>query len=488
MPSAAASFLVNSLSMAAAEANTFAPTYGMPAISSMPWMVPSSPYAPCRAGKTTSTSASTLAPAAGSSTISPLAVGSAGSTTAAPAAAVISGSARSVMDSRGRVAVGQDPAALAGDADRHHLELVGVERGEDAARADARDGVLGAATAEHDRDAGLARGRHWLGLSSAAERALRPAVCSLGSLLTHTASPACAGDAAPRQLVTGRDPTLRVPRSVTRAGAGTRREDRESMRPALHVIAWPGPGGWPPWPIPRGGALAGRRDDRSGPGRGGRPRLGADLGRAQRLGLAAGGGAAAAAAGIEFLSFPIADRGVPGRRGRRRDVVALGVRLAAHVRAGRFVVTQCFAGIGRSTLLACATLVMLGVGPEDGAAAGRRGPRPAGAGHRGPAPTGCTEFAADPRRLSRPPHARAARTRSGPHGRVSPPTAGSRRCASAGAAPARRARLAARTMRIDGRYGRGLSSCPSKPIIQSTRTVGRTAGRVSRAPRQPPKR
>ena len=46
------------------------------------------------------------------------------------------------------------------------------------------------------------------------------------------------------------------------------------------------------------------------------------------------------------------------------DVVALGVRLAAHVRAGRFVVTQCFAGIGRSTLLACATLVMLGVGPE----------------------------------------------------------------------------------------------------------------------------
>ena len=43
MPSAAQSFLVNSLSMAAAEANTFAPTYGMPAISSSPWMVPSSP-------------------------------------------------------------------------------------------------------------------------------------------------------------------------------------------------------------------------------------------------------------------------------------------------------------------------------------------------------------------------------------------------------------------------------------------------------------
>ena len=66
MPSAAASFLVNSLSMAAAEAKTLAPTYGMPAISSRPWMVPSSPYAPCSAGKTTSTPASARAPSAGS--------------------------------------------------------------------------------------------------------------------------------------------------------------------------------------------------------------------------------------------------------------------------------------------------------------------------------------------------------------------------------------------------------------------------------------
>jgi len=45
--------------------------------------------------------------------------------------------------------------------------------------------------------------------------------------------------------------------------------------------------------------------------------------------------------------------------------LALGIRLAAHMRAGRFVVTQCFAGIGRSTLLAVVTLVMLGVGPEE---------------------------------------------------------------------------------------------------------------------------
>ncbi len=43
MPAAAASFFVNSLSIAAAEAKTPLPTYGMPAISSRPWIVPSSP-------------------------------------------------------------------------------------------------------------------------------------------------------------------------------------------------------------------------------------------------------------------------------------------------------------------------------------------------------------------------------------------------------------------------------------------------------------
>lgn len=38
-------------------------------------------------------------------------------------------------------------------------------------------------------------------------------------------------------------------------------------------------------------------------------------------------------------------------------------RLAAEVRADQFVVTHCWAGIGRSSLLAGATLVRLGVPP-----------------------------------------------------------------------------------------------------------------------------
>lgn len=88
MPSAAASFLVNSLSMAAAEAKTFAPTYGIPAISSIPWMVPSSPYAPCSTGKTTSTPASSCMPSAGSRTRS----SPAARTSELPDDAVISGS------------------------------------------------------------------------------------------------------------------------------------------------------------------------------------------------------------------------------------------------------------------------------------------------------------------------------------------------------------------------------------------------------------
>ena len=95
MPSAAQSFLVNSLSMAAAEAKTFAPTYGMSAISSIPWMVPSSPYAPCSTGKTTSTSARARGPCVGSSTIRPPAAGSARSTNSTPELEVISGSWRS---------------------------------------------------------------------------------------------------------------------------------------------------------------------------------------------------------------------------------------------------------------------------------------------------------------------------------------------------------------------------------------------------------
>lgn len=73
--------------------------------------------------------------------------------------------------------------------------------------------------------------------------------------------------------------------------------------------------------------------------------------------------AAAAGLGVEVLAFPLGESGVP--REEATQVVLLAGRLAAHVRAGHFVVTQCFGGVGRSTLLACLTLTLLGIDPSD---------------------------------------------------------------------------------------------------------------------------
>jgi protein-tyrosine phosphatase len=74
--------------------------------------------------------------------------------------------------------------------------------------------------------------------------------------------------------------------------------------------------------------------------------------------------AAAAGAGLELVRFPIVDHTAP-EPADLPAAVALADRLAGDLRAGRFVVTQCLAGIGRSSLLAGATLVRLGVSPAD---------------------------------------------------------------------------------------------------------------------------
>jgi len=134
------------------------------------------------------------------------------------------------------------------------------------------------------------------------------------------------------------------------------------MRPALHVIAGPGPGRLATiahprtdaWPVESLAALA----------RSGVQVLVSALTTAELQRLGFGGTAqAAASVGVEFIPFPVADGGIP--REEAAKVIALSGRLAAHVRAGHFVVTQCFGGIGRSTLLACTTLVLLGIAPGD---------------------------------------------------------------------------------------------------------------------------
>jgi protein-tyrosine phosphatase len=82
---------------------------------------------------------------------------------------------------------------------------------------------------------------------------------------------------------------------------------------------------------------------------------------AERLELA-GEAAAATGAGLEFINFPIVDGLVPEpgslAAGRLAD------RLAEDLRAERYVVTHCLAGIGRSSLLAGAALIRLGTTPD----------------------------------------------------------------------------------------------------------------------------
>jgi len=70
---------------------------------------------------------------------------------------------------------------------------------------------------------------------------------------------------------------------------------------------------------------------------------------------------AAARHGIEFRHLPIPDLGVP----TPEEVAPLVDALVEHLRAGRHVAIHCFAGIGRSSVVAAATLISLGATAED---------------------------------------------------------------------------------------------------------------------------
>jgi len=64
--------------------------------------------------------------------------------------------------------------------------------------------------------------------------------------------------------------------------------------------------------------------------------------------------------GIEFLSFPIPDRGVPESL---RDAVALAQTVSTKIGEGRAVAVHCRAGIGRSSLIAACVLICMGFDP-----------------------------------------------------------------------------------------------------------------------------
>lgn len=66
---------------------------------------------------------------------------------------------------------------------------------------------------------------------------------------------------------------------------------------------------------------------------------------------------------IEFIAFPIPDRGVPESR---QQASVLAHQLADRLRNGTSVAIHCRAGIGRSSLIAACALTLLGVKPDAG--------------------------------------------------------------------------------------------------------------------------
>jgi len=80
--------------------------------------------------------------------------------------------------------------------------------------------------------------------------------------------------------------------------------------------------------------------------------------------------------GIDFLPFPIADRGVPASM---RETKALAEALLERITKGQGVAVHCRAGIGRSSIIAGSVLVLDGMAANEALAAiatARRTPVP----------------------------------------------------------------------------------------------------------------
>ena len=71
---------------------------------------------------------------------------------------------------------------------------------------------------------------------------------------------------------------------------------------------------------------------------------------------------AAEGRGVNFISFPIPDRGVPASM---QEAVSLIARIGAQLDAGKNVALHCRQGIGRSGLIAAGVLMTSGASPEE---------------------------------------------------------------------------------------------------------------------------
>jgi protein-tyrosine phosphatase len=64
---------------------------------------------------------------------------------------------------------------------------------------------------------------------------------------------------------------------------------------------------------------------------------------------------------IQYLSFPIADRGVPSSKVAFLELLT---RLVEDLRGGKGIVVHCRQGIGRAGLIAVCLLILAGIDPE----------------------------------------------------------------------------------------------------------------------------
>ncbi|GAA1269224.1 tyrosine protein phosphatase [Kitasatospora nipponensis] len=131
------------------------------------------------------------------------------------------------------------------------------------------------------------------------------------------------------------------------------------MRPSLFTLDLPGPGRLSTMARPRGGDWL--RDEMAALGACGVDVLVCALtaDELDELDLAAEP-REAVAAGLRFVALPIPDRTVP-----ELDPILPTLReLAVRLREGDHLVTHCRAGIGRSSLLAAAVLVLGGMDPD----------------------------------------------------------------------------------------------------------------------------
>jgi protein-tyrosine phosphatase len=151
---------------------------------------------------------------------------------------------------------------------------------------------------------------------------------------------------------------LRRPRR--RCGRAAARDGKRNMSTTLYVVPGPWKGRLAIAPRPRGGAWL--RDDIEAFRTAGVDLLISALTNAERAELdLADEEAIARVTGIEYLSFPIEDRGVPRSEAAVWELVE---RLRADLQAGRTVAIHCRSAIGRSSLLAAAVLATTGVAPD----------------------------------------------------------------------------------------------------------------------------